>query len=572
MEPLYYNLYGPKSVEFDADAFEDLQDDFYAFLQPGHQTSFEVENQYYDIYRRRPLIEAALKNEDTAPDALLLVEAFATAPLEKRLPREIAKEMPFRANQMVNSNLEQMQALLEHEDQEVAARALRLIYSPADEIRPDKEKHEIQLRYLGEMAHRIVQDSTHPLHSPEDLMLAATNIAEFGVDTQLEALAFTVTAMAQSDDVAAIGKPMFKRVVENVTLDDLAYGKKPEVQQMYLENPELLSLKLRTRAALGNVYRRLPIDADKLEFQLIDLHAEAEALGATKDFGRTLLSCIQRHNSPQVLYDFALSAAGINRIKIAEEWDKGRGDKYTVEQYQAHNMSAIAELELNEPGSAKVLMEEFDISNFSRYPVKVLLKQYRNRNDRSKGRGVAVVGLHDHNSAFNDWTFANSIQNIADGAQEHDVHLDIYEASTALAALKACVRTAHRSVDRQLRFGFVAGHGNESSIQLDEQEYLSKYNLWYISPDYRKRLARLFAKGASIILDSCSTGRPSNESFVRPIAAEIAEVTTRNTTGPDRPSWMETVAVAQRSEGTGLLLEPRYNSPDKAVKSYSYKS
>ncbi len=195
-----------------------------------------------------------------------------------------------------------------------------------------------------------------------------------------------------------------------------------------------------------------------------------------------------------------ISGAGLDydRLKIA--WGDARGDPAT-------EALSIMRLEKYRPGICKTLTEEFGIQNFSRYPDEMLVAQYNQRDNQESPYGVVIFPKADYNGAFSVkqkvlGQFFAQINRLGYVAR-------IYEAGTKIGFARVLIGASRRYGSHKISFALIGGHGSKDTIQLGRSDWqVEKGHL--LSQDLLgkgvQQAHRLFEPGATIILDSCSTG------------------------------------------------------------------
>lgn len=256
------------------------------------------------------------------------------------------------------------------------------------------------------------------------------------------------------------------------------------------------------------------------------------------------------------------------------------------------NLKSIVELETIQPGICNALYSDFNISHFYRYSNDVLLKQFIRRNDKDRKHGLVMVASEDYEgerAAFASPGFRKAIDKAFENLDNVGYDFRIYEINSKLSLARMLMRCYHRY--GTISCALLCGHGDEGRVQLgpySEADYvrvedegwlsglknlsifkqeeaepasptaLRKGDLQKVNPKW-KRLG-LFEPNASIVLNSCSTGK---KDYAK-ILAKLLNGT--NVYAPMRDCRFQGLSISKTLAGV-LRFKPIY---DKGTKTRRY--
>jgi len=170
-------------------------------------------------------------------------------------------------------------------------------------------------------------------------------------------------------------------------------------------------------------------------------------------------------------------------------------------EYAEKNLQAVSKLEAEIPGICRILNKEFNICDFARYPKRLMLEQYRLRDNGDIPYGIAIYPYLDWNGAFYlDRETLDKFHGQLDGRYT----LRVVEARMVSDAVKSLIRFNKRYAAR-ISFALVAGHGKRDGIEFsgaDNRILLSEH----LTGPGGARIADFFVPNPTVILESCSTG------------------------------------------------------------------
>ncbi len=215
------------------------------------------------------------------------------------------------------------------------------------------------------------------------------------------------------------------------------------------------------------------------------------------------------------LIDPMMEKFGLDYDKLLKSWSmigNGRSDTYF---YTRVNLNEIFSLEESHPGICKVLMNEFGISNFNRYPKELLIDMYEQRDNSNIPYGLMLYPKADHNGAF--YPIKGLIGEFYQQLKGLGYGMRIYETGSKNEIARAFISSKKRyGLDNKPAFVILAGHGNPNSIVFGEIQnggiVIDKKNARSIisQADFEgkgvKRIGEFIADNANIVLISCSTG------------------------------------------------------------------
>lgn len=192
---------------------------------------------------------------------------------------------------------------------------------------------------------------------------------------------------------------------------------------------------------------------------------------------------------------------GLDYTVLVDAWRLGLGDVF---ENFSHNKKAVERL-VGERGVdiIKILSEEFGIKNFSRYPFELLVKQYDEREVKDKKFGVMVFSTFDHGKAFNSEEDRQVMMSMKEQMGDN-ILMRFAEAGSRFELVKRLSQL--HQIYGQMSFGLVGAHGADNRFQLGlggERKELSTDDLLGTGAE---KAGRFFEDGATLILESCSTG------------------------------------------------------------------
>lgn len=195
------------------------------------------------------------------------------------------------------------------------------------------------------------------------------------------------------------------------------------------------------------------------------------------------------------------SQYGLDDAPFVEAWRQGMGDVF--ENFTS-NKYAVERL-VGERGvdCTSVLFREFGIKNFSRYPTELLVRQYDERNDTKKPYGMLMFSTFDHGKAFNSEDDRMVMRSLASQLGE-GFAMRFGEAGSRFELVKRLLTTHKRYGN--ISFGLIGAHGADDMFQLGFGGERKEISVEDLKGAATEKIGELFEEGATLILESCSTG------------------------------------------------------------------
>lgn len=167
-----------------------------------------------------------------------------------------------------------------------------------------------------------------------------------------------------------------------------------------------------------------------------------------------------------------------------------------------HNFMMLTQLEITSPGSARKLFDEFGIAVLGRYPLRTLIDQTANLQNRACPYGVVVLPRADYNGAF--YHTPAMISRLSE-VRRGGYNLRIAEAgnTTELAAIFEKFYGYYGPTS----FAVLGGHGDPHTLELGrESKPENRLGIAELLGDLPPLKSGYFTPDAKIILRSCYTG------------------------------------------------------------------
>ncbi len=217
------------------------------------------------------------------------------------------------------------------------------------------------------------------------------------------------------------------------------------------------------------------------------------------------------------------------------------------------NLAALFGLEYDRPGSTSVLLKEYGLANFARYPEYLLCAQYDSRDDDSLPYGAVISSENDYNgtSYSNEDTWDNLFRNLtwdeSGKIRSPRYLLRFMEAGGRFSVMRDLVALNQRYGNKQkISFAIFNGHGNDGCLNFgdnadERSSYIDKSDL----PDAKwlGKVRNFFSDNATIVLDSCLTGQKDG------LAGEVAKKLKIKVLACDRISGgIESIKVKEKKD------------------------
>jgi hypothetical protein len=254
------------------------------------------------------------------------------------------------------------------------------------------------------------------------------------------------------------------------------------------------------------------------------------------------------HMAGRIVERELLGEIGLNAHKTVREWQSGWPDEEEavrrgkdIYQVDAMNLKMIFELEEAEPGICAVLQEEFNISSFARYPKDMLLRQYRERDRTDKKYGIVIYPKLDWNSAFYEAQYGL----LTLDANVQDYAIRIFECGTKVDVARSLIKSRRRyGRDNKIAFGVIAGHGSSESITFGGTDTTDSRHV-FTKEDLKgrgvSRITDFFDPDATLILISCSTGKPEG------VGENLSKLLDLKIIAPDEPTNLFAVRTTKKN-------------------------
>lgn len=231
---------------------------------------------------------------------------------------------------------------------------------------------------------------------------------------------------------------------------------------------------------------------------------------------------------------------GLDYAKFSKVW--GNFSDNIGLMGMAHlNLEAIIDLESIRPDISKVLLDEFNIRVFHKYPPEVLLAQYDQRNDNNIPYGIMVNSITDHNEALSSLSMEGLMKSIHGEAQKNGFGIRIYEGGSEEDVKEYFDRSNQRYGIKTPQFALISGHGTPDSIQMnwDNPKQPSRtIRQQSFQGEPLLRFTDYMRDDSTLVLISCSTGVEGG------IAQEISKQGL-TVMGPDRDAAASDISVSK---------------------------
>lgn len=253
---------------------------------------------------------------------------------------------------------------------------------------------------------------------------------------------------------------------------------------------------------------------------------------------------------------------------LFKTWQETKDKDRSVE----HEIT-IHELETERPGICKTLVKEFGIKNFDRYPMKVLIKQYDERNNLDIPYGIVIQPYSDWNGSFSSLRNWDLFEDLSKQLNDTGYTMRIFEAGNNIDLARALVNSNRKYGQKhKIAFAFIGGHGTKDTIRFGEHalkgEYLREKLDWFdivMGKGTQRTAHKFFEENPTIILRSCSTGAANG------IGQELSKIGYGGTKviAPDRSTSINSIKVSQDPDGH-LQFGVEYDEKDSKQPKVEY--
>jgi hypothetical protein len=230
------------------------------------------------------------------------------------------------------------------------------------------------------------------------------------------------------------------------------------------------------------------------------------------------------------------------------------------------NLQTMIEIENIRPGILMALYKRFGIMQFGRYYNENLINQYDQMDEDGLPFGLVVISeddwymqaLHEPQLKYNIWEFYRAVNRTG--------YLRIFECGSKRDVAKMyhkCKRYYPEHSDGSVLFCYMPVHGginlitfgdeempgraeNDLDIDTELEDCFEKYGL--------RRIGKLFARNAQLILDSCSVASGSGS-----IAKTLSDYLEMEVIGSPCISYLTAIKPIRRKDS--LTFEVSYSAP-----------
>lgn len=211
-----------------------------------------------------------------------------------------------------------------------------------------------------------------------------------------------------------------------------------------------------------------------------------------------------RHEGQELLQELVGKRYGLEIDRLVDSWSRSTKLEF-LEDAVASNLRSIMYLEEKRPGAVSFLMGEFGVHCFSRYPVRLLVKQYDQREGRKKPYVLIMYPRDDHNGALyeNVEAFDDLLFDVA------GVYLvRAVEVGSVLEVGKMLVKLDNKyGKKRKIPMLIVGGHGQQHGIQFGSGEKkVHHLTVEHLKGKGVRRARKFFTDNVVVVLNSCKTG------------------------------------------------------------------
>lgn len=222
------------------------------------------------------------------------------------------------------------------------------------------------------------------------------------------------------------------------------------------------------------------------------------------------------------------------------------------------NVSVICALEAQEPGSVEFLLDEYQVEEPGRYPARMLLAQYRER-DSQEPYGLILYPHSDWNQSFR--VEYRALTELFQDVKNIGLKVRVAEAGSKrdIGRLAVKLQKEYASAG-PVQFAVIGGHGAPNTIQFgsykegevnEKMVHLSKEDL---EGRGVQRAGALLGKDAPIALVSCSTGAPQG------IGQALSKTFDTTVTAPSVPTNVSSMHLSR--VGEKLVFDVEYRRPE----------
>lgn len=241
-------------------------------------------------------------------------------------------------------------------------------------------------------------------------------------------------------------------------------------------------------------------------------------------------------------------------------WESERKEVVSEDRFLRHcitNINAIMGIskEFGLDGVIK-LYQDYGITHFGRYTVKMLTDQLRNE-DSKLPYGVAMAAYADHNGALSNSNSIDKRIQLIESAKELGFRTIFVEARSKVAVVRRVKWLARKYSDQKIAFKYISAHGEASRFYLGEgrrdEDFLSVSDL---RKESANKMKQYYTDKCPTLFESCSTGLK--------IGPEYSKYGNSYSMAPDKPGYLRWVELRRDSSGD-LFFDGAYGSDEEVV-------
>lgn len=216
------------------------------------------------------------------------------------------------------------------------------------------------------------------------------------------------------------------------------------------------------------------------------------------------------------------------------------------------NINCLKQIENEIPGISEFLEQEHGVIDYGRYPAQLLLDQYLLKDDLESPYGILVEPRIDRKKEYGGGTMhehRDIYAKLYEQLREIGINLRISEVGGKSDLAKQLLKFKNKYGSKhKLSFAIIDAHGSKDSIFFgtDKNDTKQKLMLDDLTGSGTKRAldGLFFAEGATLILNSCSTGAKNG------IAQIISNEFHGQVIAPNVDTAVGSMRVNQRSDGS----------------------
>jgi hypothetical protein len=490
--------------QFDPREFRRLQ--YHVDALFGSSYRIDRQEELEDINMMRPTIAAALSEEEAMPAMVDILTRLSDVnqPGQPHIGDKVASNVLHRSTQLTVVNFDRLQTIADTDEAGKGDQARVLLVSSVQHMQPHGEHADyiaanLQQSLITEYRKRPGKSWAHLLDKYDTILEKLVWGSE---GRQSDAVIDQVNAIAEDPETNELGQALMARIVLRETKDDPRYqsgvtGKDHLTRLDYIKYMTRAN-KFAHRETIKSTPNVLLIDG------LDEMTSEAAQHGLEDEFwAATLRNAIPdgSYSKPHLgLVRKALKHYGIDYDKVLESaWRVGAGERahsdYQFEQYIRGNLTIIRKLEAAQRGSTALLLNEYGIRNFMRYPINVLIDQAKEHGNTTSPYGAMIYAVNSHNLAFdqNSSAMGNTVQTLHQQLKERDHLLRIYECDSGVQVLRALLQARWR-FKQPMSFAVAVAHGQFDSMSFKSPDGTN--NSIYKSDVYRRLInSKMYQRG-----------------------------------------------------------------------------